>query len=340
MSMVFMDSCGDGYGSDQVGLVYDTVSGTPPVVEPNGGRNDTNGLKLSAGTEFFAKDVPALDEYFVGIAFRLQAITTPVDIVEFNEGVTNHVTVTVLANGAIEVARDSSVLATSAAGTILEGAYNYMEVRVVVDDAAGIVTVDLDEFNIHMLTSQDTQNGGTGVINEIRLKGTSDVIFFDDFYVNNNSGASPQNGFLGNTHIEFNAALADGTINDFPILEPTTPTTHFDKVDEIPPDLDVSFVASSTPTDQELFTIPPLSSLTGDGTVFGVQVSVLTRKNNEGSRLIKTLIDPGVTIAEGPDLTLALTYDYAVGMFQQNPDTSSDWTEAEVEASEIGCEVT
>ncbi len=340
MSMVFMDSCGDGYGSDQVGLVYDTVSGTPPVVEPNGGRNDTNGLKLSAGTEFFAKDVPALDEYFIGIAFRLQALTTPVDIVEFNEGSTNHVTVTVLANGAIEVARDAAVLATSAAGTILEGAYNYLEVRAVIDGAVGIVTVDLDEFNIHAITGANTQNGGTGIIDEIRMKGTSDIIFFDDLYINNNIGDSPQSGFLGNTHIEFNAVLADGSVNDFAILEPTTPTTHFDKVNEIPPDLDVSFVASNTPADQELFTIPPLSALTGNATVFGVQVSVLTRKNNEGSRLIKPLIDPGVTIAEGADLTLALTYGYAVEMWQQNPDTSSDWTEAEVEASEIGCEVT
>lgn len=337
--MVFMDSCGDGYSDDEVALIWDTVSATAPIVQSIGGRNSTNGLKISAGTGFFAKTVPSLDEYFVGVAFRLQALTTQVDIIEFNEGATNHVRVSVLATGAIEVSRNGTPLATSAAGTVIIGSFTFIEVRAVIDGAAGIVTVDLDEFNIHTLTTQNTQNGGTGLVDEIRFNGTADIIFFDDVYINDNVGAAPQNGFLGNTHIDFNLVAGDGGTTDFALLEPTTPSTHFDKVNENPPDLDVSYVASDVPTDQELFTVQSLAALSGDGSVHGVQVSVLARKNNEGPRQLKLLLDPGVAIAEGADVELVTTYDYVVEMWQQNPDTSLDWVEAEVDAMEIGCEL-
>jgi hypothetical protein len=341
MSMIFMDSCGDAYGSAQVEANWDTVSVTAPTVETAGGRNDTNGLKLAAATTFFAKNVAGLDEYFVGLAFRLQALTTTIDVLEFNEGAINHVRVTILANGAIEVSRDGTVLATSAAGTILSDGYNFLEVRAVIDGAAGIVTVDLDETNVHTLVSQNTENGGSGLIDEIRHWGTTDIVFYDDIYINNNLGAAPQNAFLGNTHIGISIVAADGALNEFPVLEPVSPTDHFEKVNEVPPDEDTSFVASDTPGEQELFTLQGLPTILGDGTIYGVQVSVFAKKDNAGTRQIKPLLNPGVTTASGTDLVLSTSYDYAIEVWQQNPDTVADWADAaEVEACEIGCEVT
>jgi len=339
MSLIYIDSCGDVYSSGEVALRFSSVSGTPPTVEVGGGRNTSNGLKMEASTTFFAKTVTGKDEYTAGIAFRLQTLTTPVTILDFNEGATNHIKIKVLANGAIEVLRDAASLDISVPGLVLPGAYSYMEVRVVIDDAAGIVTVHLDEIEITALTVQDTQNGGTGVIDSIQCNGTSDVIFFDDFYITDNVGAAPQNGFLGNMHITTAVAISDSTPLDITIIEPTAPTTHFDKVNQIPADGDTSFLASKTPGDQDMFNFSPLPILSGNGDVFGIQVNVFAKKDNEGPRQVKPIIDPGVAISVGAALELTTVYRFGISMFQQNPDTSLDWTEAEVDSSKVGFEV-
>jgi hypothetical protein len=339
--IIFIDSCGDAYGTTDLLKKWDTVSGTSPTVETAGGRNGTNGLKLAGATEFFARNVPALDEYFVGVAFRLQALTTTVDVLEFNEGATNHVRVTILANGSVQVSRNGTTLGTSAAGLVLVGSYSFLEAHAVIDDAAGVIDVSLDGVVIAALslTSQDTQNGGTGVINEIRFHGTTDIIFFDDIYVCDSTGSAPQNGMLGNTHIGVSLLGGDTATKDFPILEPATPTTHYTKLIDVPADGDASYVGSSVPADQELFTIAALPTLSGTGAVYGVQVSILARKDNEGPRQMIPIINPGVSLASGTAKELVSVYDYGEHMWQQNPDTVADWTLAEVAATVIGVEI-
>lgn len=341
MSIIFIDSCGDAYGTTDLGTKWDTVSGTSPTVEAAGGRNGTNGLKLAGAAEFFARNVAGLDEYFVGVAFRLQALTTTVNVLEFNEGATNHVRVTVLANGSVQVSRNGTVLGTSATGLILVGSYSFLEAHAVIDDAAGVIDISLDSIPITALslTSQDTQNGGTGLIDEIRFQGTTDVIFFDDIYFCNNSGAAPQNGFLGNTHIGVGRVTGDAGPNAFTILEPATPTSHFTKLDEVPADGDVSFVASSTPAEQELFAVAALPVLSGTGAVYGMQLTILAKKDNEGPRQMIPIIDPGLAVDSGTNKELTTTYEYGEHMWQQNPDTTADWTLAEVAATVVGVEL-
>ncbi len=340
MSLVYINSCGDHYATVNVSQRWTTLVGVPTVVLA-AGRRSLNAISLGSHTVSVEETIPGLATYVVGVAFKLPTLVTN-DLITFKEGSTDHVIIRVTPTGAIEVLRaPSTQLGISQTGLIFAGFYNYLEVLMTVDGAAGVVTVNLNNNNLLSLTSQNTDNGGAvPEINAIKFQGGNPSgTFIDDVYILNTVAPAPQNGILGDIRVESLVPVADGALLDFPVLEPVTPTTHFDKVDDPVPDDALTFVASEVGGDQDTFDMQTLSDPGGSSVIYGVQQLIYGRKDKVTAKSFMPITRVGGSVFKGANNPLVVGFDYYLEMWQQNPDTVADWTEAEVNAAEWGAEV-
>lgn len=341
MSIVYINSCGDHYATVNVSQRWTTLVGTPTVVAA-AGRRSLNAISLGSHVVSVEETIPGLATYACGVAFKLPTLVTN-DLITFKEGATDHVIIRVTPTGAIQVLRaPSTQLGISATGLVFAGFYNYLEVLCTVDGAAGVVTVNLNNNNLLSLTSQDTDNAGAvPEINAIKFQGGNPSgTFIDDVYILDTTGAAPQNGILGDTRVESLIPVADGTLQDFPVLEPVTPTTHFDKVNDLVPDDAVSFVASETGGDQDTFDMQTLSDPGGSSAIYAVQQLLYGRKDKVTAKSFLPITRVAGTVYQGAVNPLVVAFDYYAEMWQQNPDTGpADWTEAQVNSAEWGAEV-
>lgn len=339
MSLIHIDSCGDAYTTDELPDRF-LISGVSPIVEIEGGRNGSQGIKCSATTEYFERAIPSNTTLFAGIAVKIPSVTTTADIMLFGETAIDHVIIRVLATGAIQALRGATVLGTSAGtGLFLPGSFAYVEVKTIIHGSTGEVTIHIDGTEVLTLTSVNTQNGGTGVVTRVRYAGSTDTVTYDDLYILNDSGAAPQNTYLGDVRVDANLPDSDGATSDFPDLVPASPTDHYLKVNDSTPDGDVSYIASPDNADIDLFGFTPLVTIGGANIIYGVALNIYARKDNEGGRQVIGKARPVATNYNGSTGTLSGSYNYFTSLWDLNPETSLAWTDVLKDASEFGVEV-
>ena len=132
---------------------------------------------------------------------------------------------------------------------------------------------------------------------------------------------------------------ADGTTTTFATTFPASPTTHWDKVDETSPDGDTSYNESSTPGELDLVTLANLPAISGGGSVKGIQINIMSRKDDAGARSLREITRTAATNYTGDTVALATGYTTQEAVRQINPNTGVLWTEAAVDAIEVGYEV-
>jgi hypothetical protein len=174
------------------------TAGAPVIIA--GGRNG-NGLRIQV-TDSVDYTVPAPSEsatIVVGFALFQTVNTAVSDFLWFRSdaGATNHIQLRVNADGGIWVLRGGSfLLTTAAAGAIVLGAWQYVEVRLVLHDTAGELTMRVNGTAVITATGVDTKNAGTKTtIDTLRLAGIGSVTTttYDDLYVD----TGPSSTFKG-----------------------------------------------------------------------------------------------------------------------------------------------
>ena len=339
MSLVYLDSCGDVYTTSQLPKRWDVVTGSP-TVSSSIGRRDSGGINLPTTGDRLQKNVPGLVEYGVGIAAKLDTLVVT-DLFTLREGTTDHIIVRLTALGAVEVLRaPSTQLGITANGFIFAGFFNYIEIRALIDGAAGTIELDLNGTNLISLTSQNTDNSGAvPEIDNIEIEGSAGSLTIDDFYIISVTGGAPQNDLLGDTAVWTILPIGDGTTNDWAVLEPATPTTSFDKVDDPTPDDDASYVASDVPAALELFDMATVPDPGGTSAIFGVQLNMYARKDATTTRLVKGKARVNSTNYNGANQPLVSAYDYLHEVWEDDPDTAVQWIESGINAAEFGVEI-
>lgn len=333
MAIEFLSSCGDNIATADLLAEWTSLTGTPSV-NASGGRRSTGGIELQS--ESITKGVPDTATKYVGVAFKIGALTTNTDVIQLKETAAIHIEVSVGVTGAIEVNRGTTtVLGTSPAGIITADSYNYLELKVTISETVGTIDVRLNGTNVTNLTGLtglDTQTGGTGIVNGITFKGNADLLTIDDVYVEDSK-------FLGD--IECTDILPDGDGNktQFTTTFPASPTTHYTSVNEASPDDDTSYNESDVANHIDLFTYDNLTALAGGSTVLGVQVKSYTKKDDAGARSIRNKVRVNGTDYNGSTQAISTSYVYYQDVFELDPDTGMAWVEADLNSAEFGYEV-
>ena len=232
-------------------------------------------------------------------------------------------------------------------GTTVIGSFNLpwyiwhrIEVKLIVHNSAGEITVRLNEQQVFSATGIDTQFSTNAWTDNVRFREKANgnhgaTLRFDDVTVVDDSGPAPQNTWLGDLRIETLIPDADGSSSDFTPLA----STNVSQVDEVPgADGDTSYVSSATATDQDLFDITALQGT--QNTIYALKVTANANKQDANGRQIQLLALENITTGNGASQQLTNgTYLNFHEFFPLNPDTSSAWSTAEIAATEIGMEL-
>jgi hypothetical protein len=201
----------------------------------------------------------------------------------------------------------------------------YIEVKVVINSSTGSVQVDINESTVLNLTSQNTQATGNAYVDQIYL-GPSQV-YMDDLYVDDSTirGESRVRTFVPDS--------VSSNINDF-----TASAGNKDEcVDEQPPDEDTTYIYASTVNNRQGFGITTGSL----GTVIGMQLNNVVRKDDVGITKIKNLVrSNGTNYLESNEYELTTSYTHNSVIWETDPDDSNAWTQTKLEAAEFGLEIT
>ena len=347
MALIFMDSCGDGYATADLPKKYSIVS--TPDVQATEARTGGKAIQMIT-LENITRGVPQLDTYIIGAAFRLDNSAYRPWFFSFQRGTARQILVGLnTLTGVLSIERQiivsSNELLASAAVTLPLNTWFYVEARVFVSQTVGTVDVYLNGSSTPALSfSGNTQPfPGTPDIDNIRIgssqqPGVGGNMYVDDVYICDTTG-SVNNAVLGDVRVDALFPTADGTTTTFATTFPASPTTHWDKVDEISPDGDTSYNESSTPGELDLVTLANLPAISGGGSVKGIQINIVSRKDDAGARSIREVTRTAATNYTGDTVALATGYTTQEAVRQINPNTGVLWTEAAVDAIEVGYEV-
>jgi hypothetical protein len=225
---------------------------------------------------------------------------------------------------------------------ILPNRWNYVEIRVKIHDTTGEIECKVNGVQVLNLTSQDTRRGGTfSELSEVWFYAmTADGDAYDQAYVIDDiyivtTDAGVHTTFLGPTKIEGLFPSAEGDNIDF---TPSAGTDNSANIDENPAS-EADYNSSATSTNFDLFAMDNLSLISTN--VYGVQVNVdfmVTEANPYG---LMPKIKTGTTEDDGAVLTTADDEASVTNfhMFDQDPDTATDWTPSGVNGMQAGYEL-
>jgi hypothetical protein len=329
--------------ADQFAL-WDTMSGmvdygnivmsrfpmTYQDMEPRTGR----GMMALHGSHKIYKDFDALDDIYLGVAVYTGAMADIrwLEIYCDSPGAySNYMSVRVGSDGAIDLQRTTTVVASSAVGALTLNTWHYIEVYFHPDNSAGEITLKVDGTQV-VTFSGDTTND-LSVVSGFSLSGMNNTSYawtrYDDLVANSGAGS------FNNTW--------PGQVRLLPI-RPESPG-NYAQWDRGGVDLGSNeaavrqaydFAVRQTSTADEYDTFDPdVPDLPVGATIANIIVCV-KGKVEAGSGVVAPMVRANGTDDIGSDFTLGVGYLWAQEVWPQNPDDTAAWAEADLALLEIG----
>lgn len=241
----------------------------------------------------------------------------------------------------------SGAITSSATGLITPGAWNYIELKIVINGASSSVGCHLNgveviaPFTCNLGSTGAQYIGPFGMANDGWSSGPHGgfgvAVFYDDMYVFDSSVGATNTDYVGDVHVETLFPNGAGTHTDW------TPDTgvNYTRVNEKTgtfPDGDASYVKTITAGNEDSYAYDDLTITSG--TIYGVQTNLYARKEDTNLRqLYPIIVRSGTTYVGSSLFTLANGYVDGTEIFEQDPSTSSAWTVSGVNAAEFGVKV-
>ena len=347
MALVFFDSF-DYYSTAQLGIKYSQIGAGAEIVA-GAGRRGTAALELSAGTAEWVRFDHTSSTYIIG--FSLRRISTGLSssyiLARIMDGATTQCSLRLSDAGVLDVVRSTG---TAVAGGVAANAFptqtvsHYVEWKVTISDSISantcVVRVDgVDFINVDAGESlrSTANNQGTAVrFGAEVLNATRRV--FDDLYICDGSG-SKNNNFLGDIRVDVIWPNGAGTYTDG---TPSGAGANWEQVDEtlLSTTDYVSLAYSASPNLKDSYAFADLPSL-GGSLVLGVQVNAAAATSDSGAtRDVAVFTKSSSTEVTGTSKTVATALNSVRELMEDDPDTSTAWTQSGVNAAEFGVKVT
>jgi hypothetical protein len=316
------------------------------AINATNGRRGTGCMRHSSFGSFLTLTLDNQAIWVVGVALRITALpASGVAIIQWRDSTTVQADLRIEPTGLLTMYRGGiggTLLGTSTA-VVTVGIYNYFEFSVRVHQTLGEAHARLNGTTVLSLTNINTQQSanayaqnvrlGNIVVNQNSAMGTQD---YDDVYICDGTGSTPTNTFLGDCRVDVLLPSADGSNSAW---TPSTGTTHSTLVDETVPNDDTDYLSTSTSAARDAHALTDLPALPTP-TIFGIQHCLNARKDDAGTRQVRSLLKSGVTTQAGSKLqTLAIAYAYYTEIWPTDPATGTAWTVAGVNALEAGVEL-
>lgn len=312
------------------------IIGTPEISSGNG-RHFGDALYLVAGKESVSRGVGSLlmQGFIIGFALKPTAVNIGIkNRWVFWDGSTAQVCFMFNSDGTLSIRRgdfNGTELGVSSQ-PLSPNVWTYIEFKCVINNTTGSFELRFNGNTVASDTGIDTQNSALARVTtfEMMADNFGFNMYIDDLYLSNLT--LPGAAFLGDKAVETRLPDGDGAASQW------TPSagSNYQCVDDNPPNGDTDYVSPSAINDEDLYTFPALDTTSGD--VIAVQLVREERKD-----------DPGTPESVGRIRSNGTTYDIAVSgqspgdsyafmteISMEDPDTSSDWTIAGVNAAQFG----
>lgn len=328
----------DSYATADLTKKYNSTTGGV-TINASSGRRSSGALVFGGGTGTLKKVLASTySTLVVGFAFSPTSFHASNNIFfHFYEGATQHIYLKIDASNKIAVYRGGGTLLGTATNALSSGTFVHLDIKVNIHDSTGSFVLKINGGTEINLSSIDTRNGGTGVIDTVYFgdPGTFAQAFTaDDFSICDTSG-STNNNHLGDCRIDTIYPTSDGNYSQF---TPSTGTTHYTLVDETAPNTS-DYNDGATVGDRDSYGMGNLSALTSQ-TIYGVQVNAAILKDDAGAKSAATFVRSSSTNGDGASVGLGTSQVYLSQIFELDPNGSIAWTESSINAMEAGVKVT
>jgi hypothetical protein len=230
--------------------------------------------------------------------------------------------------------RGAVVVATSAL-SLLVNTFYYVELKHVIDPAAGILEVRVNGA-VWATFAGNTRATANSTANVIQL-GYDDaqvgcVQDFDDLYILDGNGGAPNNTYWGDTRVEALVPNGVGNYTEFTLL--VGAATHWQATSEVPPDEDTSYVGSILVGDRDTYAMTDLG--VASATINGIQVLIRAKEDVAGAANVARMYRRAATDNQGADIPINTSYAYLREIMALDPIAAGAWTVAAVNAAEFG----
>lgn len=294
-------------------------------------------IATGADNSYWAKNVTASTHIYTGCRIYIPGTYTTTLTLRGDSGATTHISLAINGTGSATLTCGGTQRATAGAGTFgTGGVWFYVEVDATISDTVGVCNVRLNGDTTPVMTyTGDTKNGGTNTtIDQIRWtqSGNNNSVLYDDLYICDSNG-SANNGFLGDVRVI--TLMPTGAGNSTGM----TPSTgsNWAAVDEQPYST-TDYVSSSVTNTKDTYTLADLPGTIS--TVLAVQEMLVAQKNDAGPASVKTVLRTGGTDYASSAVALGTAPQTVMNSIREtNPNTSTAWTVANVNAAEFGAQV-
>jgi hypothetical protein len=234
---------------------------------------------------------------------------------------------------------------------LIEGGigFRYFELKVVIHNTTGSVTLKVDGSNVVSITNADTQNTASATADNVRFGGkrgftpmVGDSTFsLDDMYACNGSG-SINNDFLGDQVVARIEPSADGSASEFDSEANGSPSgnDNWEQINEntSSSDEDGGYVAASDVEDKDMYNFDDLPGVMTGG-INGVMIYLRSRLEIDGNRELQMRFNDQ-TNGES-DIGAAVLVDEPVYenkdlIVELNPGTTAKFTPAQIDSGQWG----
>lgn len=222
---------------------------------------------------------------------------------------------------------------SSSGNPLTPNVYHWVECKVTTGTNATSGEIEVRVDGNVVLTSAsniDTHDADSGLA-AIGFSGSNGNAWIDDVIINDNQGTS-MTGYVGDSRINVLRVNGAGTDSGW-----TGADTDVDDALGAADD-DSTYVSATTPATKEGYAMENLA--VNPTSIHALVARVLARKSDAGPKTMRAYCEVAGTEAAGT--TRALQTDYVwhrMGTFYVDPDTTSAWTQAGVNAAELGLEV-
>lgn len=321
------------------------VGGVPNYIlgDIDGGRFGAGSFVITNNNGYLSRAINiAVSTLMVQAAFKLEyGGSDNRDFLNFynNGGADSVCSIRAQYDGSLRVYNSGgSLVATSSSGVLWPGSYQYLEVKVVSNNATGSVLVKLNEVTVINATNIDTSITATD-IDLVRFcsGNTSNSCWWDDIIFLDDSGPAPHNDLIGDVRARELLPSADTATADW---DRNTGATDYGCVDDAIPgdhDGDTTYIYDDTVGGKSLFDFGNMSDT--PAYIYGVIAMVAAKKSDAGGKTMRAYLDSGGTVSNGDTWSIGTSYQTWRHIWSLDPNGSIAWAKAAVDALQAGVEV-
>jgi hypothetical protein len=213
--------------------------------------------------------------------------------------------------------------------------WQYVEVKIVIDDTVGSIDIRFDELNVFSASGIDTDVTDVGSVCEIVFPDITNNDFIDDVYICDGNGTM-NNDFLGDCHIEAILPNGVGTPATAEWLNSDDDTASlYTMVNDNPVDWRRNYNLGAALPVKDVWSFPNI--VVESSSILGIQVNTLARvEDYDHAVSIHNICRSGGIDYISVSYIVRDDYLYFSSIWERNPDGPTDWLTVDFNLAEFG----